>query len=340
MPTPRSGGRPETALQPAAAGGLVRRPFRSAAGVVLAVVLLLLGCPAGITAELKKQYWATSLAGAVDEGILQGLYAAVARGETGWLDIDPKSPIPPLRPGINLIFYHVGGNCYIGDDCDRYPASEPTGDRWSDSERAIDLDRPATRDIVIQDLVEMMERADEIAPEGAVIGVHLDNVHRLAAPALASMFNEFLAAVEAARLQGRISRSRRVGYVAKNNPEGFLRALELHLLETLPLYQINENASLNQAGTLDGGSRIAQEIGRRCGIPVFLKAFGSDLAYTVEPGDERILVSEQMARDMAQLPDISGVAWSADEARYHPTLFVQGAPVQPMRDTSGRLCGE
>lgn len=340
MPSFAGGGRPHATLRPAAADRLVRRPFRSAAEIVLAVALLLLGCAAGITADSKKQYWATSLAGAVDEGILQGLYAAAERGETGWLDIDPKNPIPPLRPGINLIFYHVGGNCYIGDDCDRFPASEPTGDRWSDSERAIDLGRPATRDIVVQDLLEMIERADEIAPEGAVIGVHLDNVHRLAAPGLAGMFNEFLAAVEAARLQGRISRSRRVGYVAKNNPEGFLRALELQLLETLPLYQINENASLNQAGALDGSSRIAQEMGRRCGFPVFLKAFGSDLAYTVEPGDERILVSEQMAREMAQLPDISGVAWSADEARYHPSLFVQGAPVGSTRGTSGRLCGD
>jgi hypothetical protein len=31
---------------------------------------------------------------------------------------------------------------------------------------------------------------------------------------------------------------------------------------------------------------------------------------------------------MAQMPNISGVAWSADESSYHPILFVQGSPVQ------------
>jgi hypothetical protein len=89
---------------------------RSRSGVRGAFVAaaLLLGCSAGITAESKQQYWATSLAGAVDEGILQGLDAAVARGEVGWLDVDPKDPVPRLKPGINLIFYDVGGNCYVG----------------------------------------------------------------------------------------------------------------------------------------------------------------------------------------------------------------------------------
>jgi hypothetical protein len=38
----------------------------------------------------------------VDDVVLQGLYEAVARGEVGWLDIDPKYLIRPLRPGINL----------------------------------------------------------------------------------------------------------------------------------------------------------------------------------------------------------------------------------------------
>ena len=37
-------------------------------------------------------------------------------------------------------------------------------------------------------------------------------------------------------------------------------------------------------------------------------------------------VSQDMARRMAELPNIAGVAWSADEATYHPTLFVQGSP--------------
>jgi hypothetical protein len=162
----------------------------------------LLGCSAGLAEEFKKEYWATSLAGPVDEGILQGLYDAVDRGEIGWLDIDPKYFIPPLKPGINLIFYHVGGNCYIGSDCERFPSSEPTGDRWSDSERVIDLDDPLAREIVVRDLVALVRHADEVAPGGAIVGVHIDNVHRLGAVALANFFNGFLIAVEVARQQG------------------------------------------------------------------------------------------------------------------------------------------
>ena len=40
-----------------------------------------------------------------------------------------------------------------------------------------------------------------------------------------------------------------------------------------------------------------------------------------------ILITREMAARMAVLPDIAGVAWSADEGSYHPTLFVQGSPV-------------
>jgi hypothetical protein len=102
------------------------------------------------------------------------------------------------------------------------------------------------------------------------------------------------------------------------------------LLEVLPLYQINENASLNQDGTLDRESRIAQDIGRQCDVPIFLKTFGSDVAYTVEQDDAQIdiHVSKDMAREMAQKPNISGVAWSVEEENYHPTMFVQGSAVQ------------
>jgi hypothetical protein len=32
----------------------------------------------------------------------------LTRGEVGWLDVDPKYSIRPLKSGIN--FYHVGGN--------------------------------------------------------------------------------------------------------------------------------------------------------------------------------------------------------------------------------------
>ena len=236
----------------------------------------------GPTGESKRQYWATSLSPTVDKGLLQGLREAVARGEVGWLDVDPKFPVPAMTPGINLILYHVGGNCYIGADCDRFPSSEPTGDRWGDKERTIDLNDPQTRKIVVADLIGIVRQGDELAPMGSIVGVHLDNVHRLDADGLARMFNDYLQAVEAARHQGLISRTRAVGYIAKNNPEAFREALDQRLLAAAPLYQINENATLSRDGVLDDDLRVAQQTGRRYGIPVFLKTFGTDVAYTIE----------------------------------------------------------
>src|SRR5260370_3788181 len=215
-------------------------------------------------------------------------------------------------------------------DCDRFASSESTGDRWSNTERVIDLDDAAVRKIVIEDLVAIVQRGDKLAPPGSIVGVHLDNVHRRSAQGLADVFNDFLKAVEAARLQGLISRTRRVGYIAKNNPSSFKQALDQSLLDAPPLYQINENAKLNQDGILDDASRIAQEIGRRCSIPVFLKTFGSDVAYAIEQDGNNlnVAVSQEMTKQMARMPDISGVAWSADEGSSHPTLFVQGSPVR------------
>jgi hypothetical protein len=307
-----------------------------------AIGLSLLHPITGAAAELKKQYWATSLTRSVDNGLLQGLYKAVARGEVGWLDVDAAKSIPRLEPGINLVLYHVGGNCYIGEDCDRFPASEPTGDQWSDQERAIDLNDPATRKIVIEDLVALVRKGDEVAPAHAIVGVHLDNVHRLGAQGLADMFNDFLKAVDAARRQGFVSGARAVGYVAKNNPEAFKQALDRKLLDARPLYQINENARLSQDGALDRDSRVAQQIGRRYCLPVFLKAFGSDVAYATEQdGDEvKVYVSKEMTRRMAGMPDISGAAWSADERRYRPSIFVQGSPVPQAPLPSGQCRGE
>lgn len=289
--------------------------------------------------DLKLQYWATSLARTVDEDVLSGLYAAAARGEVGWLDVDPKYPIPRLTRGINLILYHVGGNCYIrNDDCDRFPSSRPTGDRWGDSERSIDLTDPAVRKILIEDLVAIVRRGDDIAPEGSIVGIHLDNVHRLNAQGLADVFNEFLAAVEVARAQGRISKTRRVGYIAKNIPNRFSQAIDERLLSAPPLYQINENARLNEKGNLDRRSQIAAEIGRRCSIPVFLKTFGTDVAYESEQDGEEVHVSTEMAQQMAQRPNISGVAWSPDEKSYRPTTFVQGSPVREVPFGSANRC--
>jgi hypothetical protein len=299
----------------------------------LGVAVLLMNWPSAASAELKYQYWATSLSGEVDPAVLRGFYEAVDRGEIGWLDVDAQNPLPRLRPAINLILYHVGGNCYIGSDCDRFPSSEPTGDQWGNSERVIDLNEPATRKIVVEDIVVLMQHADETTPPGAIIGMHLDNVHRLDARGLAEFLNAFLKAIDAARREARISSTRDIGYVAKNNPAGFKQALDMGLLDAIPLFQINENARLSEDGTLDPDSRIAQQIGEQYQIPVFLKTFGSDVAYKVEEDGVHMnfYVSQDMARRMAELPNVAGVAWSADEASYHPTLFVQGSPAPAPR---------
>jgi hypothetical protein len=96
--------------------------------------------------EAKKQYWATSLSRTVDDDILKGLYEAVARGEVGWLDIDPKFSIPELKPGINLVLYHVGGNCYIkNDDCERFPDRPHRSRGHEDRRRGFDRDRTTGR---------------------------------------------------------------------------------------------------------------------------------------------------------------------------------------------------
>jgi hypothetical protein len=287
--------------------------------------------------EMKKQYWATSLGRTVNEALLRGLDAAVARGEVGWLDVEPKYPVPRVRRGVNLIFYHVGGNCYIGDDCDRFPDSEETGDRWGDNERSLDLEDEEVRKILVEDLVGLIRKADKLAPPGASVGVHLDNVHKLRAAGLAVLFNEYLAAVEKARQDGSISKDRKVGYVAKNNAGQFQRALQDKLLVTPPLYQIQENAELDPDGMLDFRSRTAAETGRRCNIPVFLKTFGSDIAYT-KPDGEEVTVSPRMAEQMALKPDISGVAWSPDEGSYRPSLYAQGAPVRQLPPGAVNVC--
>jgi hypothetical protein len=283
--------------------------------------------------EARKQYWATSLSGGVDRSLLQGLQDAATRGEVAWLDVNPRSPIAAMTPGTNLIFYHVGGNCYAGSDCDRFPSSKPTGDRWGNEEREIDLNDAQARKIVVEDLVNLIKQADDLAPKGATVGVHLDNVHKLDAEGLAHVFNDYLQAIEAAKQQGLISKTRTVGYIAKNNPDGFKKALDQKLLKTAPLYQINENASLGQDGALDESSRTAQDIGRRYNFPVFLKTFGTDVAYAIaqDGRSANVYVTQDMARQMAQLPNIAGVAWSPDEARYHPTLFAQGSPVQGVK---------
>src|SRR5262245_20036598 len=139
----------------------VAGPGRTAAfAVALAIGTLSAGSVASLAAEPKKQYWATSLTRTVDPGLLRGLYDAVSHGAVGWLDVDPDNLIQRVTSGINLILYHVGGNCYVEDDCDRFPMSEPTGDRWGDTERVITLSDPAARRIVIDDLLVIVKKGD------------------------------------------------------------------------------------------------------------------------------------------------------------------------------------
>ena len=289
--------------------------------------------PAATVGELKKHYWATSLTSTVDAAILQGLNAAVARGEVGWLDVDLRNAYASRAAGVNLILYHVGGNCYIGSDCDRFPASEPEGEQWGARERIINLADPAARAIVVHDLVDIVQRADKLALNGATIGVHVDNVHRLNALGLADLFNDYLKAIDTAKRQGLIAEKRAVGYIAKNNARGFKQALDQRWLHAQPLYQVQENAKLDEHGMLDYGSRLAQAIGQQYGIPVFLKTFGSDIAYTLfqDRAVWTYYVTKEMTRQMAQLPHISGAAWSSDEGRYRPMLFAQGAPARQLR---------
>jgi hypothetical protein len=95
---------------------------------------------------------------------------------------------------------------------------------------------------------------------------------------------------------------------------------------------------------LDSESRLAQQIGRQYCIPVFLKTFGSDVAYTTMQDGHKVnvYVSEDMTTRMAHMPNISGAAWSVDEATYHPTIFVQGSPVLQARlhgdEQAGTAC--
>jgi hypothetical protein len=303
-----------------------------AMSVAIALALAANAWSGSRSGEPKKHYWATSLSGAVDPGLLQGLRVAVEHGETGWLDIDPRSREPLEGSGTNLVLYHVGGNCYIGYDCMRFPATDTTGTRWDDNERAVDLYEPAVRKIIVADLVAMVQQADKTLPTRSVIGVHVDNVHKLDERGIAALFNDYLSAVELAKRQGAISTQRVIGYVAKNNPQAFKRALDLGLIDTRPLYQIVENASLDEHGDLDDISEQAQALGRQYGVPVFLKAFGSDVAYkAVRVGRlANIFVSQEMTARMARLPYIAGAAWSADEGEYHPTFFAQGSPVIDM----------
>ena len=284
------------------------------------------------TRQAKRHYWATSLGRTVDEGILQGLKHAVDRGEVGWLDVDPKFPVPLATGRINLILYHVGGNCYIGRDCERFPGSEPIEDRWGDKERSLDLKDARTRRILVDDLVGIVQAGDRLASPGAIVGVHVDNIHKLDAGSLAELFNEYVLAVEAAKSQGLVTKTRVAGYIAKNNPEAVWAALDRGLLVAAPLYQINENATLDQDGRLDLSSRVAQRIGRRYGIPVFLKTFGTDVAHAVtrDGGTTNVMVSPGMTQRMAERPNIAGAAWSHDEASYRPALFAQGAAVPPV----------
>ena len=52
----------------------------------------------------------------------------------------------------------------------------------------------------------------------------------------------------------------------------------------------------------------------------------------------RFMLRKAWRAQMAHAPDISGVAWSADESSYRPTLFVQGSPVRQAPFGSANRC--
>jgi hypothetical protein len=52
----------------------------------------------------------------------------------------------------------------------------------------------------------------------------------------------------------------------------------------------------------------------------------------------KVYVSVDMTRRMAQMPNISGAAFSVDEKNYQPTIFVQGLPVRQV--PFGYRCSE
>jgi hypothetical protein len=114
----------------------------------------------------------------------------------------------------------------------------------------IDLADAAARKVVVDDLLKLARHADEIAPASSIIGVHLDNVHKLDARGLADVFNEFLKSVKAAQDRGLISKARKIGYVAKNNPQAFREALKQSWLDAPPLYQIKRTHDWTGTGCL------------------------------------------------------------------------------------------
>jgi hypothetical protein len=84
-------------------------------------------------------------------------------------------------------------------------------------------------------------------------------------------------------------------------------------------YQINENVRLRQDGTFDHDSRTAQPSGREYCIPVFLKTYGSDVAYATEAAGDKVprrmsfrTFSEHPARTVEPAlgrKRLDGVAW-------------------------------
>jgi hypothetical protein len=85
--------------------------------------------------------------------------------------------------------------------------------------------------------------------------------------------------------------------------------------------RFNENARLRQDGTFDHDSRTAQQSGREYCIPVFLKTYGSDVAYATEAAGDKVprrmsfrTFSEHPARTVEPAfflgrKRLDGVAW-------------------------------
>ena len=154
---------------------------------------------------------------------------------------------------------------------------------------------------------------------------------------LADLFNEFLAAVEEARREGRISKDRKVGYVAKNNAAQFQRALE-------------REAARCAAALPDPGERRARS-GRDAGFPFARPPPRPGAAATSRCSSRRsaatsltrsrtaseVKVSRAMASRWRRSRTFPASPGRADEEQLPPDLYVQGSPVRQFPPGGSRL---
>jgi len=153
------------ARRKAGARQFARKSASALVGVALAIGRVVDASADSAAAEPKKQYWARACPARWTTRFCRVSMTPSRMARSAGLESIPDCR-SPLKAGINLlILYHVGGNCYDGADCDRFPSSEATGDSLGQG-ALIHLEDPATRTIVVDDLVARCSKGDELAPEG------------------------------------------------------------------------------------------------------------------------------------------------------------------------------